>query len=285
MSRAAVRRLPGQGGKAITTIVGVSLGVLWFLPFVGVLVESIRPFEEVSNGWWRVEQLHISLSNYAKIFSGTTLPMLKPLWNSFFCSILGAAIPILLGSMAAYAFARHRLPLKTVLVVVILCLMAIPGQMIAIPAFRRLYSLGLLDRYSGVILMNTVTSLPWIIFFMMNVIRIQDVQLEEAGTIDGASDYRIFLSIVLPQCGPSLISAGLLQFVWSWNTFFWPLILIFNPKKMMITQVIPMLRGQFYTDWGILTAGSVLVMIVPIAVFLAFQRYYIQGSVGFAAEK
>jgi multiple sugar transport system permease protein len=285
MSRALRAHMPGSGAKAAKTVIGLAIGLLWFLPFVGVLVESIRPFEEVSNGWWRLDELHLTLASYVKIFSGTTLPMLGPLWNSFFSSVLGALIPILLGSMAAYAFARQWLPAKTVVIVVILCLMAIPGQMIAIPAFRRLYSLHLLDTYTGVILMNTVTSLPWIMFFMMNVIRMQDVQIEEAAVIDGASDYRIFRSVVLPQCGPSLISAGLLQFVWSWNTFFWPLVLIFSPKKMMVTQVIPMLRGQFYTDWGILTAGATLVMVVPIAVFLAFQRYYIQGSVGFAVDK
>jgi multiple sugar transport system permease protein len=285
MSRGLRAHLPGSGGRALKTAIGLMIGIIWFLPFAGVLVESIRPFEEVSNGWWRIDELHLNLASYVKIFSGTTLPMLGPLWNSFFSSILGALIPVILGSMAAYAFARQWLPAKTVVIVIILCLMAIPGQMIAIPAFRRLYALRLLDTYTGVILMNTVTSLPWIIFFMMNVVKMQDIQIEEAGIIDGASDYRIFRSIVLPQCGPSLISAGLLQFVWSWNTFFWPLILIFNPKKMMVTQVIPMLRGQFYTDWGILTAGATLVMVVPIVVFLAFQRYYIQGSVGFAVDK
>jgi ABC-type glycerol-3-phosphate transport system permease component len=120
---------------------------------------------------------------------------------------------------------------------------------------------------------------------MMNVIKTQDVAIEEAARIDGASDYWIYRSIVLPQSGPSLVSVMLLQFVWSWNSFFWPLILIYAPKKLMATQVIPMLLGQFYQNWGALSAAVVLVMAIPVTLFLVFQKSYIQGSVGFISDK
>lgn len=163
--------------------------------------------------------------------------------------------------------------------------MAIPGQMIAIPVFKRINAIGLLDTYAGVVLMNTVTSLPWILFFMMNVIKGQSIAIEEAARIDGASDYRIFFEIVVPQSLPALGSVGILQFVWSWNSFFWPLIIIYDMKKLMATQVIPMLRGQFYTNWGALSAAALLVMGIPIIVFLFFQNLFIQGSVGFTDDK
>ena len=263
----------------------VLLAIVWILPFIGVVMTSLRPYGEVVNGWWRFNQFHVSLTNFGYVLSGTSIPLLRPLANSFFTSILGALVPTLFGSMAAYAFTRHRIPGKTAFVVVILCLMAIPGQMIANPAFRSLNFLGLLDTYTAVVLMNTVTALPWIIFFMMNVIKSQDISIEEAAKIDGASDYWIYRSIVIPQSGPSLISVFLLQFVWSWNSFFWPLILVYDPKKMMATQVVPMLLGQFYQNWGALAAAVVLVMIVPVTSFLAFQRYYLEGSVGFVSER
>lgn len=279
----ALRERPIKHGIRIATAVVFS--ATWLLPIIGVLFASIRPYGEIVNGWWRFDEFHVTLKNYLYVLSGTSIPMVRPMLNSLFSSILGAFLPALFGSMTAYAFARHRIPGKTVLTVVFLCLMAIPGQMIAIPAFRRINAIGLLDTYLGVILMNTVTALPWIIFFMMNVIKGQNISLEEAAKIDGASEYRIFANIIVPQSAPALVSLFILQFVWSWNSFFWPLIIIFNPKKMMATQVIPMLRGQFYTNWGALSGAALLVMIIPIIVFLVFQRLYIQGSVGFVGEK
>jgi multiple sugar transport system permease protein len=264
---------------------GTIVGVLWILPFVGIVMASLRPYDEIIDGWWRLGEFHLSLENYAFVLNGTSIPMLRSLWNSFFTSILGAAFPALFGSMAAYAFARHWIPGKTVAIVVLLSLMAIPGQMIAIPAFKLMNSMGLLDKYASVVLMNTVTALPWIIFFMLNVIKGQDIHIEEAAKIDGASDYWIYAKIVLPQSYPSLISIGILQFVWSWDSFFWPLICIYDGKKLMATQVVPMLRGQFLQNWGALCAASVLVVSVPVILFLAFQKYYIAGSVGFVGEK
>jgi multiple sugar transport system permease protein len=271
--------------RAARIAVATALGILWILPFVGIAMASLRPYPEIVEGWWRMEEFHVSLDNYAFVLSGVSIPMLRSLWNSFFTSVLGAAFPALLGSMAAYAFARYRIPAKTPIIVVLLTLMAIPGQMIAIPGFKLINALGLLDSYASVVLMNTVTALPWIIFFMLNVIKGQDLHIEEAAKIDGASGYWIYARIVLPQSGPSLISVGILQFVWSWNSFFWPLICIYDPKKLMATQVIPMLRGQFLQNWGALSAASILVVAVPVLMFLVFQKYYIAGSVGFVGDK
>jgi multiple sugar transport system permease protein len=275
----------GRIASAGRTSLAALLGIIWLLPFVGVIMTSLRPYAEVVNGWWQPRPFHVSLSNYVYVLSGISIPMGRPLLNSFFTSILGAFFPTLFGSMAAYAFARHRVPGKTAITVLLLCLMAVPGQMIANPAFRTINAIGLLDSYWSVILMNTVTALPWILFFMMNVIKMQDVAIEEAAKIDGASDYWIYRAIVLPQSGPSLVSVMLLQYVWSWNSFFWPLILIYNPKKLMATQVIPMLLGQFYQNWGALSAAVVLVMAVPVTLFLVFQKSYVQGSVGFISDK
>ncbi len=269
----------------ILVFFGFVLAIVWLLPIIGVVMASLRPYNEIIDGWWRFDELHVSLKNYEYVLFQTTIPMIRPLVNSLFSSIFGALIPALFGTMAAYAFTRHYIPGKTVVTVIILCLMAIPGQMIAIPVFQRINAIGLLDTYTGVILMNTVTSLPWIIFFMMNVIKGQSISIEEAARIDGASDYQVFVHIVLPQSLPALASVVILQFVWSWNSFFWPLIIVYDMDKLMATQVIPMLRGQFYTNWGALSAAALLVMGIPILIFLLFQNIFIQGSVGFADEK
>jgi multiple sugar transport system permease protein len=179
---------PHRAVTASKSVLAVFLGILWILPFMGVIMTSLRPYAEVVNGWWQTRPFHVSLANYSYVLSGISIPMARPLVNSFFTSLLGAFFPTLFGSMAAYAFTRHRVPGKTAITVLLLCLMAVPGQMIAIPAFRTINALGLLDTRVAVIIMNTVTALPWILFFMMNVIRMQDVAIEEAAKIDGASD-------------------------------------------------------------------------------------------------
>jgi len=272
-------------GRTLRYAFGMLAGLVWALPLVGVLMASVRPYGEIIDGWWNLSEFHTTLENYHYVLFQTSLPMLLPLWNSLWSSVLGALLPTFFGSMAAYAFARHRFPGKALLLVVIVCLMAVPAQMIAIPVFRRMNDLGLLDSLISVILMNTVTALPWILFFLTNIMKGLDPSTEEAGKIDGASEFRLYLSVVLPQIAPALVSVFVLQFVWSWNTFFWPLILVFDQNNLVATQVIPMLRGQFYTNWGYLASAAVLVMVVPVAVFLGFQRSYVEGQFGFSAEK
>ncbi|HBR09679.1 TPA: ABC transporter permease, partial [Candidatus Acetothermia bacterium] len=124
----------------------------------------------------------------------------------------------------------------------------------------------------------------WILFFMRNFFTTLPIEVEEAARIDGASDFNIFFRIVLPMSIPALISAVVLQFMWVWNDFFLALILIFSPDKMLATQRIPLLRGVFLVDWGVLAAGTILVMLVPIIVFALLQRYYIKGMIGWASK-
>ena len=263
----------------------ILLSLFWILPLIGIIMVSFRPYKEVINGWWDFSSFTFSFKNYRFVLFETSLPMIRSMFNSFWSSALGSLFPALLGSMTAYAFSRHYIPKKSLILTSLLVLMAIPGQMIAIPVFKIMNQIRLLDKLTGIVLLNTVTALPWIIFFMLNFINSQNISIEEAARIDGASDYVIFRCIVLPQSISALISVGLLQFVWSWNSFFWPLICLYDPRKLVATQIIPMLRGQFLTDWGALAAASILVVSVPLILFMTLQKYYIRGSVGWSIDK
>jgi multiple sugar transport system permease protein len=262
-----------------------SLGILWVLPFVGIFMASIRPETEIVHGWWVFEEFRPTISNYIEVLLRTSLPLLRPLWNSLYISIWGTIVPMILGGFAGYAFARHKIPFKKTIIVALLSLMAIPLQMISVPVFRIMNSLRLLDTFTSVIIMDTATALPWIIFFMMNFVRSQPIEVEESAKIDGASSLQIVLHIVLPQSIPALISVFTLQFVWCWVDFFLPLIFLYTPEKYVSIQVIPMLRGQFVENWGQLSAAAVLVTAMPFLLFMFLQKYYIKGSVGWIAEK
>lgn len=261
------------------------LGIVWVLPFVGIVMASIRPETEIVHGWWVFKQFKPTITHYIEVLFKTSIPLIRPLFNSIYVSLWGTLIPMILGGFAGYAFARHKIPFKKTIIVILLSLMAIPLQMISVPVFKIMHRLNLLDTFSSVIIMDTATALPWVIFFMMNFVKSQPLEVEESAKIDGASSFQIVTRIVLPQSIPALISIFTLQFVWCWIDFFLPLIFIYSPEKYLSVQVIPMLRGQFVANWGQLSAASVLVTAIPFLLFLFLQQYYIKGSVGWIAEK
>jgi multiple sugar transport system permease protein len=199
-------------------------------------------------------------------------------------AIPATVIPIIIASVAAYGFARFSFPIKNYIFIVIVILMALPPQMIAIPLFRMMLDAGLVNTFLALIIVHSAWGAPWILFFMRNFFTTLPIEVEEAAKVDGASDFTVFFRVVLPMCIPALISAAVLQFLWVWCDFFFPLILVYSPQKLMATQRLPLMRGVYFVDWGLLSAATVLVMAVPVAIFAFLQRYYIKGMVGWAVK-
>ena len=119
---------------------------------------------------------------------------------------------------------------------------------------------------------------------MRNFFTTLPIEVEEAAMVDGASDFVIFFKVVLPMCIPAIVSVAALQFSWVWSDFFVALILIFSPNKLLATQRIPLMRGVYFVDWGLLSAAAILVMAVPVLIFVLLQRYYIKGMVGWTLK-
>ena len=109
-------------------------------------------------------------------------------------------------------------------------------------------------------------------------------EVEEAASLDGAGSWKTFFRIIIPASWPALASVASLQFTWVWNDFFLALIFLFDPEKLVATQRIPLLRGQYHVDWGILTAAAILTTIIPLLVFAFLQKYHIQGFVGMSSK-
>lgn len=271
--------------RVVVNLIGWFVGVVWVLPFVGLVMASIRPSAELIDGWWVLREFNPTIANYVKVLFDTSLPLVRPLYNSFVVSLLGTLVPMALASMAGYAFARHRIPFKGAIIVVLLSLLAIPLQMIVVPLYRIMNGIGLLDSLWAVIILNAATAIPWITFFMMNTVKSQPFEIEESAKIDGATEWQIFTRISVPQSVPALLSVFTLQFVWCWVDFFVPLVFLYTPDKFVAVQVIPLLRGQFVANWGDLSAASVMVTLVPFFLFMGLQRYYVSGSVGWVGER
>lgn len=268
----------------VVHIIAWSVALIWILPFLGVLMTSIRPFGEVILGWWNFADFHPSFNNFAEAWNHPNVPLGTGIRNSFLVAIPATFIPMFVASLAAYGFARFSFPIRDYFFAFIVLMMAVPQQMVAVPIFQIMNSLDLIDNYIGLILVHSAWGLAWIILFMRNFFLTVPIEIEEAAKVDGASDFKVFYKIVLPIALPALASVAVLQFMWVWNDFFLALILIYSPEKLLATQRIPLMRGVYYVNWGVLSAASILVMVVPVLIYALLQRYYIRGMIGWTIK-
>jgi len=152
--------------------------------------------------------------------------------------------------------------------------------------FQMMMKFGLIDNFLSLILVHSAWGLPWIILFMRNFFSALPVEIEEAARVDGASYFKIFYKIVLPMSLPALASVTVLQFMWVWNDLFLALIFIYSDPMKLATQRLLYIgrAGPYHLDWSILSAASMIVMIVPILMFVLLQKYYIKGMVGWTIK-
>ncbi len=263
----------------LTHVVAWLVALLWLIPFLGVFVSSIRPFSEVQFGWWNIQPFHLDLYNFVDAWTGQTAgtPINSAIVNSLVVTVPATFIPIFVAALAAYSFARFKSRTKDVLFLVLVLLQTIPQQMVIVPIFTLFHNLNLLNNYVGLILLHTAFGLPWQVLFLRNFFSTLPIEVEEAARVDGASYFKIFRSIVLPLTLPALASLVSLQFTFVWNDFFFALVTITNPALRLAPQVIPLLVGRYQLNYSLLSAGSIIVMILPVTLYLALQRYYVRG--------
>ncbi len=269
-------------------LIAYSVAVLWTIPFLGIFMTAIRPTSEVIRGWWNLDPFTLGLDNFARVLFNPLFPLITGLGSSAIIAITATLLPLGVGALAAYGFARFRFPLRDYMFLAIVLVMAVPTMMVIIPMFQILANLNLLNSYLGLILVHTAWGLPWIILFLRNFFGTLPVEIEEAARVDGASDFKVFYRVVLPMALPALASVFVLQFMWVWSDFFFALILIGggNPDLWTATLQLPFasFAGQFHNDWGLLSAGSLLIMLVPIGIYVVLQKYYIRGMIGWTVK-
>jgi len=278
-----VSKIP-TGARAVRYAVAIGIAVLWVVPLLGLLMASVRPLEQIIQGWWHIEGMTVTFQNYAEAWTFKSGPMRQALFNTAIVTIPSVLAVTLLGTMVAYPFARFDFPVKTGLFFLLIVVMAAPPELVAMGNYNTLRATGLFDTYMGLILVHIGWGMGWVVMFLRNYLLGLPEELEEAARIDGASRYQIFKSIVLPYSMPALVSVAVIQFTWVWNSFFFPLVFMRSTDKKLAPQVLPLMKGRLQIDWGLVAAGSVLTMIVPIVLFLVLQKYYKRGMVAAVAD-
>jgi len=270
--------------KLLTNIVAWTVGLIWIIPFMGILMASVRPQRELIHGWWNFEKVNLSLANFGNAWNHPTAPIGEGLKNSLIVTVPATILPIIIGTLAAYGLMRLKFPGRRIMLVGIVLLLSIPQQMVAVPLFQILLDLKMINTYQGLIITHTAWGIIWITIFMRNYLTTLPVEVEEAASLDGANRYQIFTKVVLPLSLPGLASVAALQFTWVWNDFFMALITLYDPAKLVATQRIPLLKGQYSVDWGVLSAASLLVTAIPLFIFVVLQKYYVKGLIGWTSK-
>jgi multiple sugar transport system permease protein len=276
----ALPTLPRAGRYAIA----IALALLWVVPLIGMVMASVRPLSEIIQGWWHLRGMTITFENYREAWSFSSAPMGRAMLNTFVVTVPSVLVVTLLGAMAAYPFSRFEFPLRKTLFFVMIMVMAAPPELVAMGNYNTLRSIGLFDTYLGLILVHVGWGMGWVVMFLRNYLLGLPDELEEAARVDGASRYQIFRTIVLPYASPALVSVAVIQFTWVWNAFFFPMVFMRSSDSVLAPQALPLLKGRLQIDWGLVAAGSVMTMMVPILVFVFLQRYYKRGMVAAVAD-
>jgi multiple sugar transport system permease protein len=253
----------------------LALGLLATLtPFLWMLLGSFKPeaeLQRVPPTWWPATP---GLHNYRELFDRLDFPR-------FFANSAVVAGTVTLGnlvfcSMVGYALAKLDFAGRRVLFGLVLGMLMVPGVVTFVPLFVLVSNLGMVNTYPGLILPFLVTPLG--VFLMRQFISGLPDELIEAARIDGAGEWRIFARVIMPLCGPALATLGILTFLSSWNNFLWPLVVAQSEERYTLPVALALYSiGQNATRYGLLLAGSVVVIVPVIVLFVALQRYFVQG--------
>jgi alpha-glucoside transport system permease protein len=276
----------------------IGLMVLWSVPTIALLVSSFREATAIaSSGWWNAikEPLDITVDNYQRVLEKQG--MARAFFNSIIITVPSTVLVILVAAWAAYAFAWMKFPARNVLFLLMVALLVVPVQMTLIPVLR-LYTNLTIDAelpilggrifgtssYVGMWVAHTAYGLPFAIYLLRNFFGSLPRDLFESAYLDGASDLGVFFRIVLPLSMPAISALAIFQFLWVWNDLLVALILLGDPDLAPMTLKISNLVSSFGTNYQVLTSAAFISMALPLVIFFALQRYFVQGILAGAVK-
>ena len=217
----------------------------------------------------------LDLSNAAHVWGETDFP--RYLLNSALVTSGSVGLLLVFGTTAAYAIARYAFRGRALVFLFFLSGLMVPLKLAIIPLFIQLDTLGLIDSRLGLVFVYVAMGLPSAVFIMTGFLRTLPGELEQSARIDGASEARIMLSIMLPLARPAMVIAGIQNAVPIWNDFFFPLVFITSDRLKTLPQGLTVFMGEFNTDWGVLFAGLTLAALPITLLYIALSRQFIAG--------
>jgi multiple sugar transport system permease protein len=258
-----------QWAAGIVLAVG---GLLISTPFIWMILSAFKTESEVMQIPPTLWPNKFTLENFVNLFENMNFALyLKNTMIIVLCSFIG----LFLNAMAGYGFAKFKFKGKEKLFYLVLATMMIPGQVTMIPVYLILNEMHLTNTMIGIVLPGLVGAFS-IFLFRQFMSTIPD-ELLEAARLDGASELRVFMQIVLPICKPILAVQGILTFIAGWNSFLWPLIIANDENLYTLSVALALLKGQYGGNFALQMAGSTFMVVPIIVVFMFFQKYIIES--------
>jgi len=251
------------------------LTLLWLVPIFSAVLTSFRSMNEISQYGFFSLPKSLYLDNFIRAWTDARVE--KYLINSFIITLPSLFGMLFLSSLAAYALARYRFRGNLLIYFIFVAGTMLPFQILMLPVFRLTNSLGLFDTYGALILLHTAFQLGFCTFVLRNFMRSVPSEIVDAARVDGCGEFRIYWQIVLPLSLPALAALATLEFTWVFNDYLWAIILLRSDTLRPVTAGLATLKGQYNTDWPVITAGALLATIPTLIVFIFLQRYFIQG--------
>jgi alpha-glucoside transport system permease protein len=274
----AIGRLSHRLGRLPLHLIIAVVCALWLLPTVGLIINSFRSIQDMGqSGWWTAlfPPHGFTLESYQTILN--TENFVASILNSILITVPATVIQLAIATMGAYAFAWMRFPGRDLFFIIIVGLMVVPIQMTLIPVLRLFAATGLAGTFVAVWLAHSGYGLPFEVFLLRNYIGGLPKEIFESAEVDGAGHAQKFLQLAVPMTVPAIASLTIFVFLGVWNDLLVSLTYLGSspnrPMTVVITQVVTSL-GQ---GWQFLTAAAIIQMALPLAVFIALQRYFVRG--------
>ncbi len=255
-------------------IIVAIVALIWIVPIVGIVVTSVRPPQEVALGWWGLEELNFTLSAWHRVW--TQYELAPAFWVSMQLAGLSTLFTMLLAPAAAYAFHFLKFRFRRLLLIIIINAFVLPQQVVIIPLFQLWRDIHLIDNIASVIIPYVGLSFAWSIFLVKNFLEDFPKELIEASRIDGCGPLAAFWFVVLPNSLSPIFAVGILQFLWTWNSLLLPLLFLRSdvPLPVLLTKI----SGTYDLNWDLRSVAAIVTTVLPLAIFLIFQRQFAAGS-------
>ncbi|MFF3580123.1 carbohydrate ABC transporter permease [Streptomyces mirabilis] len=270
----ALRR--GLGNGLVQAFL-VIVGLVWVTPLAGLFLSSMRSAQDTAEGgWWTVltSPGQLSFDNYSALLGNAG--MTRAFWNTVLVSVPATVLVVVIAALAGYAFAWLEFPFRDTIFLVVVALLVVPVQIGLLPVAKLFGALGLFGTIPGVVLFHVSYGLPFAIFLLRNYFAEMPKEMLEAARMDGGGEWRIFTQLVLPVGRPAIASLAIFQFLWVWNDMLVALLFADSSSQPLTVELQSQIR-QFGSNIDVLAPGAFLSLIVPVMVFFAFQRHFVQG--------
>jgi multiple sugar transport system permease protein len=265
-----------RAGHWLVLSVVVAGALVVFFPFLWMALTSLKTAPEIQRLPLHVlPDRWLHLDNYREVFQRQ--PFGRFLLNSALVASVSATSSLVFSALAGYGFAKFRFPGRDVLFFTVIGILMVPFQSVVVPLYLWVNRLGLLDTYLGILAPDLVSVFG--VFLMRQAMEVVPGDYIDAARIDGCGEWGIFWRVVLPMVTPALATLAIIKFMWTWNEFFWPLVVVNSPTMKVVTMGLMSFTNMYFIEYNLATAAAVLSILPILVIFLTLQRWIVRAVV------